>query len=59
MVRKVIFCMCMTMLPLTAFPQVATVVKEGAKAASKKVSKAIVTGAKTGAKAAGKKALNK
>ena len=47
------------MLPLTAFPQVATVVKEGAKAASKKVSKAIVTGAKTGAKAAGKKALNK
>ena len=59
MVRKFIFCMCMTMLPLTAFPQVAIVVKEGAKAAGKNVSKAVRTGAKTGAKTAGKKVMNK
>ena len=57
MVRKVIFCMCMTMLPLTAFPQAATVVKQGAKTAGKILRNTIKEGknsAKTESKIAGR-----
>lgn len=56
MVRKVVFFMCMIMLPLIAFPQASTVAKEGAKAAGKFLRNTIKGGknsAKTESKIAG------